>query len=492
MKTISIRIHPLALAFIVSLCIPAVAIAAGTILTPPVTVTGTSSGSLFTSTNGGSGAAMTARSNNGRAVKAYGLSTGVYAATTNPSGTTHAHASGVAGYDASADTGTLNYGVYGQSKFGTGVAGRSADSNGVVGTTSLNGTPPAGANAVLGVDTNNVTQNGQDFNTGVSGYGYGVAVFGQSNASFCGETCFAGAGVHGDGSLGVGDGVLGSASYGNALEGINTSGNGTGLNLTVGGLGMFMTTGSSDAFQMITYGTNTGILNFGLGDGRGIEVLGAAPASSNLPAIDSTCSTGAPLMIGHGTTGDIMSIDCSGNLIVSGSVTAHGTPLATQHNSGGRGIGTYATQQTIPSIDDIGEGQLLQGKAFVPLSADFASVIDGRAQYLVFITPQGQCNGLYVTQKGPSGFWVREIGAGMSAVAFDYRVVAKPLGGTGKRLPSMSDGPRPDPDALARAAKLRSDRAIARARFDVARTWVAQAKARRKDALKSALKLQTP
>jgi hypothetical protein len=51
----------------------------------------------------------------------------------------------------------------------------------------------------------------------------------------------------------------------------------------------------------------------------------------------------------------------------------------------------------------------------------------------VFVTPEGDSNGLYVV-KGAGGFLVREQHGGRSTVPFDYRIVAKPREERGTRL----------------------------------------------------------
>ena len=54
--------------------------------------------------------------------------------------------------------------------------------------------------------------------------------------------------------------------------------------------------------------------------------------------------------------------------------------------------------------------------------------------YHVFLTPLGDCNGLYVTDKTATGFVVREFGGGISNVGFDYRIVAKRVGYEDQRM----------------------------------------------------------
>ena len=75
-------------------------------------------------------------------------------------------------------------------------------------------------------------------------------------------------------------------------------------------------------------------------------------------------------------------------------------------------------------FEDFGEGHLVKGKAEVRLDPEFAAVIV-TDQYHVFVTPYGECNGLFVADRNAYGFRVSEQQAGTSNVSFGYRVVAK-------------------------------------------------------------------
>jgi len=86
-------------------------------------------------------------------------------------------------------------------------------------------------------------------------------------------------------------------------------------------------------------------------------------------------------------------------------------------------------------MEDLGEGQSVDGRAYVALEPTFANVIDRRANYLVFITPEGDSQGLYITQKSAAGFAVLENRGGRSTLAFSYRIVAQPYGDAPPRLP---------------------------------------------------------
>jgi hypothetical protein len=156
-----------------------------------------------------------------------------------------------------------------------------------------------------------------------------------------------------------------------------------------------------------------------------------------------------------GTT-RVMSLDNSGNLTLTGKLIQHGTPTAVAATSRGNQVVTFAPQQSIQTMEDVGEAQLIGGQAVVRLEPAFASTIDTRRSYLVFITPQGESNSLYVTQKTAGGFVVRERN-GASNIAFDYRIVAQPYGqAVAQRLAAFTG----TNDAAASAAELRTVRRL--------------------------------
>ena len=79
-------------------------------------------------------------------------------------------------------------------------------------------------------------------------------------------------------------------------------------------------------------------------------------------------------------------------------------------------------------IEDFGSDVLRDGRAWVPIEPRYAETVNLEVAYHVFLTPLGDCSGLYVAAKAADGFEVRELGGGTSSVAFDYRVVAKRSG----------------------------------------------------------------
>jgi hypothetical protein len=115
--------------------------------------------------------------------------------------------------------------------------------------------------------------------------------------------------------------------------------------------------------------------------------------------------------------------------------TAAGAGLKgpTQHR-----VVSYAPTEAEPVREDNGSAQLINGVAHVRLDPAFANVIDTHKSYLVFITPEGNSHGLYVTDKTAAGFTAHENMGGTSTLAFDYRIVAKPFGVTAPRLPMLT------------------------------------------------------
>jgi hypothetical protein len=138
---------------------------------------------------------------------------------------------------------------------------------------------------------------------------------------------------------------------------------------------------------------------------------------------DTASNPSAAVISTLGTTYDgICNIDVSGNLSCSGTIS--GSNVAADR----RVLRTYAVQAAENWYEDAGSGQLQSGSARVALEANFAAVVNSDMDYHVFLTPNGDCKGLYVSNKTATGFEVRELGGGASNVAFDYRIMVKRRG----------------------------------------------------------------
>jgi hypothetical protein len=312
---------------------------------------------------------------------------------------------------------------------------------------------------------------------GTSGVGIGIVgdggtygVQGQTKATATQSTGYPPAGVFGIGStagtgkdagvLGVasgGDaGVVGISNAGPALEGFSGPGpaivgDGNGFHGGVGYVGLGG--GEGGVFWGYPSGAaNSGALHPALvarAGGFGEDLIASYSVNSNGTATPETFIVQAGTQDRSRDTLDNGSdVQVSGDLYVYGRVytdcdafptisttTCSGGPLVSQQaTSTGAKVSTYSPQQSMKTVEDFGEAQIVGGHAYVPLDRTFASSIDGSRSYLVFITPESDSRGLYVTGKSTSGFTVRESMGGSSSLVFQYRIVAHPYGDTTARM----------------------------------------------------------
>jgi hypothetical protein len=136
-----------------------------------------------------------------------------------------------------------------------------------------------------------------------------------------------------------------------------------------------------------------------------------------------------------GSAGGECSIDVSGNLHCTGTVTGAAAV------SGTRKVALYAVEAAENWFEDAGSGRLLDGAVTVPLDPIFSQTINSSADYHVFLTPEGDCRGLYVSNKSAKGFEVHELGGGASRVAFAYRIMARRKGYESVRLQDVAIQP---------------------------------------------------
>lgn len=370
---------------------------------------------------------------------------------------------------------TTAQGVFGSSSSNVGTQGVSVTGNGVFGqSTSTTGSgsggnfTSAGSGSGINAQASNASLSGNGGSFIAVGNGNGVlAIANKSGAggnfdSVSGTGVFATAnsGGFGNGLQARSEnsvGVLGLGRTG--LEGEDLSphtgdvilANGFGANLfranNSSGTNVFTiaNSGSFTAFSG-TVGSSTTFTGM-TGIGNSVGVLGALSGSLLSPKAgvqgNNTGDAGSiavrangfggRLFVGNNHLGnDVFFVDDAGNLFVQGNVSAHsysvhGAPTAMLRTRSGGEVTAYGSLGAAPTIEDFGEARLTGGTAYVPLKASIASAIDRNQPYLVFITPQGAVRGtVYVTQKDARGFTVREAG-GASSVAFDYRIVAKPL-----------------------------------------------------------------
>jgi hypothetical protein len=408
---------------------------------------------------------------------------------------------GLVGYGANAasgnigavglDSGPGGYGLVGTTSYThsglptsatqtTGVLGSSAYGSGVVGETSVANVSEAGTFAgVVGIDE---TNSADSFNDGVLGESIsGVGVYGLvSNApamAVAGKALGSGTGVDAESSSG--DAIAATSGGGAAIDARNVSlGVATAeLSNDSGGEALSATGGSESQPVVSVYSTAVAA------DGIVVQTIGGDGIYSNVGS--STTSTGVEGVGYYGVAGraadsgdyPFVAYNQSGNVIWfldDYGVTHTGSPVTTLGTTRhGYYAESYSAQTTSRTLEDVGSGQLIAGSAIVHIDPSFAESIDPSG-YAVFLTPNGDSKGLYVTSKGASSFVVHENQGGRSTLAFDYRIVAHPYSHATERMrvassPSALGWPRGIDSAktaqLNAAAKRAASQRISAARY---------------------------
>jgi len=321
---------------------------------------------------------------------------------------------------------------------GIGVEGLSAGADGVYGAAS------SGTIYGAGVEGESLKQTGADAagtfgltlladgvapNYGVVSYGSLYGVYGQ-------------AGNTGLSSTGPGFGVFGQDNAGSKSADYNVGVTG----LSVYNTGVLAEASGAPTESFYGSGLPIGLYAVGKKDGNGEDAGLVAESDSFVGNFYNTTTNGITniltptnLISGTDSGGGFYSISNAGNMILSGELTTgHGGPYLRTTGASGRTVTAYSEHTTMPEMADVGEAQLVNGRAFVKIDAALADVIDVRSGYHVFVTPEGDSNGLYVV-KGADGFVVREQHGGRSTLDFEYRIVAKPREENGARLARVTD-----------------------------------------------------
>jgi hypothetical protein len=116
-----------------------------------------------------------------------------------------------------------------------------------------------------------------------------------------------------------------------------------------------------------------------------------------------------------------------------------GTASIASVDAGQRHVALYGVESPQHWFEDFGSGRLVRGAATIGLEPTFAQTVNTGSEYHVFLTPRGECRGLYISNTSATGFEVHELGGGRSNVVFDYRIVALRRGFENVRLEDMTE-----------------------------------------------------
>lgn len=241
--------------------------------------------------------------------------------------------------------------------------------------------------------------------TGVYGLATNTAIAGTAN------------GVYGEARAGIGTGLFGIATYtsNGTVQPVGTYGRATnrtgfgmyGRNNNVAGTGISATGNNAGGMYLVNgsglaaTGTETGAFHYftSPGVGQGTLIQDAYGAQWNV-----------------GYYNGISYYKIVGNGLVSTIVK----DLEEQP------VLLYCPEAPEVLFQDYGTGQLSNGSAHIDLDPVLTKniIVSDEHPMKVFIQVEGDCNGVYVTNKSATGFDVHELGGGISNVPFSWSITA--------------------------------------------------------------------
>lgn len=380
-------------------------------------------------------------------------------------------ATGASGYGVyGSASGATGYGVYGINDNATGyaVVGSTlgATGRGIYGTTT-----GSDATAVYGASTGANADGVYGEATGATGYGvWGV----NNNASGIG-TVGNSSGTNGFGVFGVASGTSGVGVAGQATTATNAAISGRNLDTAGTGLiasgnnagGVYIPAGSGGAFNGSPYGTvswatntATGIGVAGAGNGEPITTLGATGAGGAFTG-NQWALTGVASITGAGNDGTDRGV-LIGNYVSGGSTiddvyvgarianvnykilgTGGGSVSTTMKTSQGERI-LFAPEATENWFFDMGEVELVNGKATVTLDPIFVETLSDSKPFKVFV--QGGENTLgsirITRNQSDKSFVVEDLGGASNGIV-QYSIYGIWKGKENLRLPELKPEDRP-------------------------------------------------
>lgn len=291
----------------------------------------------------------------------------------------------------------------------------------------------------------------------VNGYstlgGYGV--YGENNGT--------GSGVWGSGTAttGANNGVRARAAsntgFGLNATNVNTTGTGA---IIVGNnaAGTYLTTGSGAAINGSTVGTlsfgktaasGIGAVSVGnnltgsilvpasgagaVGVGTQYGVMGFATTTVNTNPNNNNGSNAASASAGGyfevqsaGTAQSWSYVGVRDNTGVNRKIIGNGTVNTIVNDLNGKLVALSCPEAPENLFQDYGQGNLINGKSHIEIDPIFAKniAVNEKHPLRVFVQLEGDCEGVFISNKTQNGFDVTELKKGKSNVKFTYSIIA--------------------------------------------------------------------
>jgi hypothetical protein len=211
-----------------------------------------------------------------------------------------------------------------------------------------------------------------------------------------------------------------------AISGVNNAASGTG-----GGAGVVGSTNQAGSGAAGIWGQNnntngTGIVTTGNNQAANSLVAGSGLAATGFTTgiYTRTNNPGASQAIYSDNFGSITRVNYwSGT--TQFKINGTGTVSTLVRDTEQRQRVMFAPEAPEVLFEDYGTGQLVDGRARIVLDPTFAASITVNEKHplRVFIQLEGDCNGVYVTNKTAAGFEVVELAQGKSNVKFSWHIV---------------------------------------------------------------------
>lgn len=306
--------------------------------------------------------------------------------------------------------------------------------------------------------------------SGLRGFGTAAAIgAGQSTFGVRGSTTVAptgtgfATGVRGDATGGTGTnfGVYGqvASATGYGMDAVNTNTAGTAL-LAIGNnaAGTFLVTGSGAALNgngvgalaiAKTAASGVGLVGVGnnlttaiitpasgcgvAGTGTQFGVMGYATTTVSTDPVNNAATAGANASSGGyfevqsggvAQTWSYVGVQDNGGVLRK--IIGPGTVNTIVQDTEGNRVALSCPEAPENLFQDYGAGRLVNGRAQIVIDPIFAKniVVNEAHPLRVFVQLEGDCKGVYVTNKTASGFDVVELDGGTSDIPFTYSIVA--------------------------------------------------------------------